>query len=66
MHLHDCREINGKARSHCVIGSGDIDFGAYLRPLSLVDVMDYCIEVRPREKALESLIALKKLVEDGG
>jgi sugar phosphate isomerase/epimerase len=63
VHLHDVRQDDrGNKRSHRVIGSGDIDFTYYLDRLSEADVLDYCIEVRPREKARESLQALKKLL----
>jgi sugar phosphate isomerase/epimerase len=61
VHLHDIRQDDrGKERSHRVIGTGEIDFPYYLNRLSEVDVLDYCIEVRPREKAKESLLALKQ------
>jgi sugar phosphate isomerase/epimerase len=63
VHLHDIRhDDRGKERSHRVIGSGDIDFTYYLDRLAEADILDYCIEVRPREKAKESLQALKKLL----
>ncbi len=63
VHLHDVREDEkGNKRSHRVIGSGDIDFIYYLDRLAEADVLDYCIEVRPREKAKESLQALKKIL----
>jgi HD-GYP domain-containing protein (c-di-GMP phosphodiesterase class II) len=39
-----------------------MDFLRYLHKLSVADVLDYCIEVRPREKAKESLEALKKMI----
>jgi sugar phosphate isomerase/epimerase len=63
VHLHDIRtDDTGRVRSHRVIGSGDIDFTYYLDQLATADVLDYCIEVRPREKARESLKALKKIL----
>lgn len=63
VHLHDIRtDDTGRARSHRVIGSGDIDFRYYLDQLSQANVLDYCIEVRPREKARESLKALKNIL----
>jgi sugar phosphate isomerase/epimerase len=63
VHLHDIRsDENGNARGHCVIGTGEIDFSSYLGRLADTDVLDYCIEVRPREKAKESLEALKGLI----
>lgn len=59
VHLHD---LDSKGRSHRVVGTGVIDFGYYLELLKDVDVLDYCIEVRPREKAIESLENLKRIV----
>lgn len=58
VHLHD---IDSKGRSHRIVGTGIIDFGYHLEFLSDVDVWDYCIEVRPREKAVESLENLKRI-----
>lgn len=60
VHLHDIR----KGRSHRLIGSGEINFSEYLALFSEYDILDYCIEVRPREKAKESLENLKKMVEE--
>ena len=60
VHLHSM--IDGK--SHNVIQHGLIDFKYYLGLLKNVDVLDYCIEVRPREKALESMNNLKKILEE--
>ena len=61
VHLHDIRtDDRGDQRSNCVIGSGEIDFAYYLNRLSDANVLDYCIEVRPREKAKESLEGLKR------
>jgi len=57
VHLHDL-----KHRSHRTIGSGEIDFSRYLGVLKDADVEDFCIEVRPREKAKESLETLKALL----
>lgn len=63
VHLHDVRiDEKGTPKSHCVIGSGDFDFVRYLARLVESDVTDYCIEVRPREKAKASLQALKLLL----
>lgn len=59
VHIHD---IDRKGRSHRIIGTGIIDFGYYLGFLSDVDVWDYCIEVRPREKAVESLENLERII----
>jgi sugar phosphate isomerase/epimerase len=46
-----------------VIGTGEIDFKTYLSVLSKADVQDFCIEVRPREKARESLEILKQIIK---
>ena len=63
VHLHDIRtDESGNQKSHCVIGTGEIDFSYYLGRLADSDVLDYCIEVRPREKAKESLEGLKTLL----
>ena len=51
VHLHDIRD----GRSHRVVGTGEIDFMHFLPRLGEAEVTDFCIEVRPREKALESL-----------
>ncbi len=58
VHLHSI--IGGKA--HKVIQPGLIDFKYYLGLLDGIDVLDYCIEVRPREKAVESMNNLKKII----
>lgn len=58
VHLHSI--VGGK--THRIIQSGLIDFKYYLGLLDDVDVLDYCIEVRPREKAVESMNNLKKLL----
>jgi len=58
VHVHD---INSHGRSHRVIGTGIIDFRYFLSLLANADVLDYCIEVRPREKAKESLENLIKI-----
>jgi sugar phosphate isomerase/epimerase len=64
VHLHDVRQMaDGRTRGHRVIGSGDVDFARYLRILRSADVEDYCIEVRPREKAKESLKALRAIID---
>lgn len=63
VHLHDTRRFEkSNRRRHLVIGTGEMDFLRYLHKLSVADVLDYCIEVRPREKAKESLEALKKMI----
>ena len=65
MHLHDIRQReDGSIQSHCVIGTGELDFSLYLSKTSNADIVDYCIEVRPREKAKESLEALKSMLTD--
>ena len=61
VHLHDYR--SEPPRQHRVIGTGFIDFMDFLPQLSEADVVDYCIEVRPREKVLESLTALRDLLQ---
>lgn len=65
VHLHDRREAaSGSIKGHRAIGSGDIDFARHLAFLMrCADVEDLCIEVRPREKAKESLAALTKIVQ---
>lgn len=60
VHLHD---INNQGRSHHVIGTGAIDFKYFFSILVNAYVLDYCIEVRPREKAKESLDNLKRLIK---
>jgi sugar phosphate isomerase/epimerase len=59
VHLHD---IDSRGRSHRVVGTGIIDFRYYLELLGDADVWDYCIEVRPREKAVESLENLRRIM----
>ena len=61
VHLHDFR--SNPPRQHRVIGTGFIDFMEFLPRLSKADIINYCIEVRPREKALESLNALTGLIQ---
>lgn len=65
VHLHDRRETaSGTIKGHRTIGSGDIDLAGHLAFLMQnADVVDYCIEVRPREKAKESLDALSDIVQ---
>jgi sugar phosphate isomerase/epimerase len=60
VHLHD---VNQEGRSHRVIGSGVIDFKHCLAEFVDQQVLDFCIEVRPREKAKESLENLRRLLE---
>ena len=59
IHLHSIRD----GHSHKVIKPGFIDFCYYFNLLKNVDVWDYCIEVRPREKAVESLKNLKEILK---
>ena len=59
VHLHDVRD----GLSHRVVGSGGLDFMHFLPRLAETDVAEYCIEVRPREKAAESLANLRKLIQ---
>ena len=65
VHLHDRRGVpSGSMKGHRAIGSGDIDFARHLAFLiRCADVEDLCIEVRPREKAKESLAALAEIVQ---
>ena len=58
-YLHDIRD----GLSHRVVGSGGLDFMHFLPRLAEADVAEYCIEVRPREKADESLVNLRKLIQ---
>ncbi|MBI5725547.1 MAG: sugar phosphate isomerase/epimerase [Planctomycetes bacterium] len=58
VHLHDVRDGN----HYCVVGSGEIDFSRYLPRLAEADVLEYCIEVHPREKAQKSLDNLKSII----
>ena len=59
VHLHD---VNENGRGHRVIGSGLIDFNEILLNIKNSPVIDYCIEVRPRSKALESLKNLNQIL----
>lgn len=58
VHLHDIRT----GGSHKVVGTGGVDFMRFLPRLAQANVLEYCIEVRPREKALESLNNLKQII----
>jgi sugar phosphate isomerase/epimerase len=63
VHLHDVRTLSdGRTKSHRVIGTGRTDFERYLRLLRDADVEDYCIEVRPREKAKTSFDTLRRII----
>ncbi|SHK37244.1 sugar phosphate isomerase/epimerase family protein [Tepidibacter formicigenes] len=57
-HIHD---VNEKS-DHQVIGLGKLSFIDYIKKIGFEDVV-YIIEVRPREKAVESLNNLKKLIK---
>ena len=60
VHLHDVRD--GESHSHCVIETGRVDFTHFLGRLAKANVVEYCIEVRPREKAVESFANLRRLL----
>jgi sugar phosphate isomerase/epimerase len=63
VHLSDLgQDEEGRTRRHLTIGSGHLDFKRYLSQLCETDILDYCIEVRPKEKAKESMENLKKLL----
>jgi len=64
VHLHDLSPVGERMRSHRVIGNGEIDFISYLTRMVDEDILDYCIEVRPREKALESLENLIRILTE--
>ena len=55
-------DVNENGRGHRVIGSGLIDFNEVLLNIKYSPVIDYCIEVRPCSKALESLKNLKQIL----
>ncbi len=58
-HIHD---NHGGWDEHNIIGEGNVDFDFYLS--KLVDLQTYLIiEVRPRERAIESYIRLKKILQ---
>ena len=59
VHLHDM--LNG--RSHQVLGAGSLDMHRYFPKLATANVQNYCIEVRPREKAVESLRYLEHFLK---
>jgi len=61
-HLHDQKP--GK-HSHDIIGVSNIDFSHYLKKLVPQNVY-FTIEVRPREKALESLNTISGMLKDLG
>jgi len=57
--LHDLR---GR-QAHRVIGTGEVDVPRFLHRLTDANVREFTLDVRPREKALESLQNLKKLLD---
>jgi len=59
VHIHD---LNSEGRSHRVIGTGIINFKEYLSLFEDKEIIDYCIEVRPREMAKKSLENIKILL----
>jgi sugar phosphate isomerase/epimerase len=59
VHLHD-RNVAGT--SYLTLGSGVINFNQYLAILEDIDVWEYCLCTRPREKAAESLQYLKTML----
>lgn len=59
IHLHD---ISSDGTAHHVVGSGIIDFRDYLAHINPSTLVDCCIEVRPREKALESRQNLARIL----
>jgi len=61
-HLHDQKP--GKS-SHDTLGAGNIDIPRYLKILAPQDV-HFTIEIRPREKALESLGILGRMLANLG
>ena len=60
IHIHDVG--GGPSYSHYVIGTGRVDFMHFLPRLAKGNVEEYCIEVRPREKAVESLASLRGII----
>lgn len=55
-----------RATTLCVggrLGAGTLDFTRYLPRLAEANVLDFCLEVRPRQKAAESLANLKTLID---
>jgi sugar phosphate isomerase/epimerase len=65
VHVHDVREVMpGQRGSHRTVGSGSLDFRNIVETIQRLPVLeDCCIEVRPREKALESMLTLKVIAE---
>jgi len=59
IHIHD---LNSEGKSHRIIGTGIVDFTEYLSLFEDKGIIDYCIEVRPRDMAKKSLENLKMLL----
>ncbi|CAH2212580.1 sugar phosphate isomerase/epimerase family protein [Tepidibacter aestuarii] len=57
VHVHDVNDIS----DHQVVGDGKLDFSKYIEDIGAEDKV-YILEVRPREKALESLENLRKFI----
>ena len=60
VHLHDLHN----RRSHRSIGDGVIDFASFLHLLKDIPVEDYCIEVRPQGRAVDSYKKLEEIVQN--
>ncbi|MHA1519810.1 MAG: sugar phosphate isomerase/epimerase family protein [Promethearchaeota archaeon] len=58
VHLHD---LSSTGSGHRIIGSGILDFTPFFKKLKKIDVLDYCIEVRPEKQALASLQYLQQM-----
>ncbi|MHA1672062.1 MAG: sugar phosphate isomerase/epimerase family protein [Promethearchaeota archaeon] len=57
VHLHD---LSTSGSGHRSIGSGILDLDPFFKLLKSIDVLDYCIEVRPEKQALASLQYLQR------
>ena len=57
VHIHDNK---GDWDEHAVIGSGTVDFQKYFKIFENMDVY-FTLEIRPKEKALQSLEILKEM-----
>ncbi|WP_371802552.1 sugar phosphate isomerase/epimerase family protein [Candidatus Lokiarchaeum ossiferum] len=60
VHLHDIHNY----RSHRSIGEGIIDFAYFIKLLKDVTIEDYCIEVRPHSRAVDSYKKLEKIIQN--
>lgn len=56
VNLHDVRD----GRAHSALGTGCVDLAAAIEWLYPLDVREWCVQVRPREAAQQSLEALKR------